>query len=1004
MTTDRETARTAGTAPAAGAEQTARAAQRGDGARTAPKGAAAGEDRGRGDAPHRTSPPPSSSGAGFSPYYLFRRGTLDLSALRGLVPDRTWTLLDRAELARVRREALRERLEDALHDAVPVLPADRRHDILRLRRAVHNDRVPGVPDAARLLDGASRELLECWLRHRAEGSRWMKEAEAALQTELDAGRRTLAAVARHEDFQRGLQLSDERTWRTVLDYAADPFSARRKPSRRRRAENTLTSFAYRVVLKPSPFASFTEIGARPWAPDHPYAADDTGGGSGVGDGGPAGARTVPRGRPVQARLSAGLLSWMAYELHRLDGADRLMRIRLNNSLSVRDGRALWIRRAPDGAEEAAFGASRVVTARDTALLRLLRRVLADGDVPERDVRERLVAAGLAPDSAARALEQLVQSGLCHRGLGLPDQHPRPAQAIAHRLRALGTEQAGRCAVVFERLQAMEDRFPAADARRRAGLLSAVREQVEAFVALCGCRAPAPEAMRSVIYEDVGTREPARSWQPRLLEDNRWALELLQRIVPVLDDATIEKAGLYAFFVRRFGAGARPVPFTDFYRAFAELTPDGASAVASGVGDPHSDGIRRLREEFAELLRCELRAGGRDELRLDPDRLRAFADRLPQSLAPWRSAAYRVQFTTDRDRRLAVVNGITTGHGVFFSRFCELLEPDRPDAWSLTEALRGHIATTTPRQCDITAVLGLNFNLHPRLSPYELVYPGSVARTALGDMVDPVTGDPLAGTGGTTLGLADLAVVPDPARRTLTLVTARDGQPLDLVPLNFLYPAAAPGLYRLLCSFAPTRTYRGGLWDQLDRADAARGRALGRSGAPVSARTRPRAVVGDVVLDRRSWRTPVATVPCREGLERQETAALAEFDRWRIRQGIPRHTFFRVAAAPAAPPGGRDLLAETREWALQARTARLHKPHHLDARNPFLLQVLARQLAEAGDGGAVTFHECLPHTDDYDRADGRGDLATSAEEFFVELTLGIPAAARRLTEGDDDAHR
>ncbi|MFB9734646.1 lantibiotic dehydratase [Streptomyces thermocoprophilus] len=913
---------------------------------------------------------PARQGA-FSPYYLYRRGTLGPAALDGLTPVRTWTLLAEAERTRQRREELRGRLEDALHTAVPALPADRRRELLRLRRDIHNDRVPGVPDAARLLDPATRELLEEWLRQRAEGHRLQKEAEAALAAELDDGRRTLAAVAAGELFQRGLQLSDERTWRTVTEWAADPFSPRRKPSKRRRAENTLTSFAYRVALKPSPFASFTEIGAAPWTTDAAVVPVDG-----------------PRARPVQARLSAGLLSWMTYELRRLDRADELMQIRLNHSLLVQGEKAMCVRRAPDGAPEAAYGAAQVVAARDTGLLRLLRSLLADGARPEREVRDRLTAAGLSPEAAATALDKLVRAGICERGLGIPDQHPRPALAVAQRLRALDTEQAGRCAVVFEQLQAAEDAFPAAPVRRRADLLAGMREQVAVFTDTVGCPAPAPEALRSVVYEDVGTRRPARTWRPEVLHANRWALELFQRIVPVLDDATVEKAGLYAFFVRHFGEDADAVPFVEFYRRFAALPPAEASAVASGVGDPHADRIRALRAGLAGLLRTQFhahRASENDphgELRLDADRLRGFAERLPAEIAPWRSTAYRVQFTTGPERPYAVVNGVTTGHGVFFSRFCDLLEPDAPHEWSLTEALRGHIARTTPRQCDITAVLGLNFNLHPRLSPLELVYPGSTARTA----------------DDTTLTLADLAVRAEPDRRTLTLVSTRDGRPLDLVPLNFLYPAAAPVLYRLLCAFAPTRTYRGGLWDQLDRADAVAGRAAGLTRVPAEPRTLPRALLGDLVLDRASWRLPAADVPGLEGLERQEAAALAAFGDWLGRQGIPRHTFFRLTTPPPVPAGQRDLLAETRQWALEARTARLHKPHYLDARNPFLLQVFARRLAEAGPDATVTFQECLPHPADLD-----DDPHTGAEEFFVEHTLALPAPTpARAPEEDPDA--
>jgi hypothetical protein len=133
------------------------------------------------------------------------------------------------------------------------------------------------------------------------------------------------------------------------------------------------------------------------------------------------------------------------------------------------------------------------------------------------------------------------------------------------------------------------------------------------------------------------------------------------------------------------------------------------------------------------------------------------------------------------------------------------------------------------------------------------------------------------------------------------------------------------------------------------------------------------VLGDLVLDRRTWRIPVADLPELPGLERQEVAALAGFDRWRTARGLPRTGFFRIVAPP--PGGTRDVLSETRRWALEARTARLHKPHFLDARNPFLLAVLAKQ-ARARPDGTVLVQECLPAAEEQ----------SNAEEFFVEHNL------------------
>ncbi|MGX7828478.1 lantibiotic dehydratase [Actinokineospora sp. 24-640] len=841
----------------------------------------------------------------FSPYVLFRRGTLAPAALDGLVPERTWALMAEADAARAERAALRERLADALHAAIPALPADSRRAWLKVKRDVHNDRVPTPPDPT-ALPAQCADLLAEWTEQRARGEHLAEEAAAAYAAELDAARKALAEVAVAEDFQRGVQLSGEDVYREVRAYAADPFDTSRKPSRRRRAESTITSFAYRVVFKPSPFGSFTEIGAHGWTPER------------------AG------GRVAQTRLSVGLIAWMAHQLHRLDCAADVLHVRLNNSLIVRGEQATFARRPLEGADDG-FTPDRVITARNSGLVTLLRTLLGEHDRTERDLCGRLVEAGLAEQAARNTIDQLVKLGLCHRGLGFPDQETRQADAIARRLRAAGTAQALRCAEVFEGLRDIEDGYADADAERRTGLLADLRALVARYVDILGCPPPAKEAMRAAMYEDVGTRAPAATWRPDLFEANGAALALFQRVVPVLDDATIEKLGLYAFATSRFGD--QDVPFLDLYRAFADLAPQDASSVMCGVGDPESDRVRELRAQFFTMLREHLDGG--PEVRLDVERLRAFADTLPATVVPWRSAAYRVQ-VGDR----LVVNGVTTGHGVFFSRYCDLLETGH--GWNLRTELATHIAATSPRQTDITAALGLNFNLHPRLSPHELVYPGSVARDGAEN----------------TLTLADLVVRADPATRRLVLVSIQDDQPVDLVPLNFLYPAAAPMLYRFLCAFAPTRTYRGGLWDQLDRVEPA---TTGR----------PRVLLGDLVLDRRSWRFAAADLPALDGLERQELSALAAFDRWRREHGLPRHTFFRVWH-PRPVTGERDLLAETRQWALEARSARLHKPHHLDSHNPFLLHVLAKQ---AKDGGSVVFHECLP---------GPGEH--SAEEFFVEYNL------------------
>jgi lantibiotic biosynthesis dehydratase-like protein len=867
----------------------------------------------------------------FSPYVLYRRGTLGLAQLGGLLPRRTWELLDAASASTRAQAELRFRIEDALYRIIPAMPPRQRRALLRLRRDVHNGRLSepllGVDD----LPQPCWDMIDRWMSAGAEQQELIATASFTFVAELDEARKALADIARNESLQRGIQLSGEDAYREVMSYAADPFDRARKPSRRRRAESTITSYAYRVALKPSPFGAFTEIGAQQWTPS------------------PAG----PGKQIAQARISIGLLAWMIYQLRRIGGAEDLMQLRLNNSLLVRGEHVTFVRRPIEGAEEAMV-ADKVITARNTDLVRLLCDALREGSVTERQLQRRLVDAGLAVEKAAATIDQLVKVGLCHRGLGLPDHTTRVALQAANRLRELGTPQALRCAEIFDRTQHIEDSFASSDAGQRTYLLGELRGLVHRLAQECGSLPPSANALRSIMFEDIGTSQPAISWQPSLVEYNADNLDLFQRILPVLDDATIEKLSLYHFFVERFGESAE-VAAIDLYAQFTALSPTAAGKLMSGIDDPHCAQVRDLRAEFFHLLRAQLFATtDREELALAPDHLRAFTARIPACAAPWRSAAYRLQFADIAGRPRIVVNGVTTGYGVFFSRFCDLLSMTDASGRDLGESIAANIRSTSPRQTDITATLGLNFNLHPPLSPYDLVYPGSVPREGAQHV----------------LTLADLVVRPDPATRRLHLVSRMDGQAIDLVPLNFLYPAAAPMLYRFLCAFAPTRTYRGGLAEQLDRQT--RRIATGEL---------PRMTLGDLVLDRRSWRFSLAELPDMVGLEYHDLLAIREFDHWRTKSGLPRHTFFRVYPDRGRAAGARDLLAETHQWALEARSARRHKPHYLDARNPFLLAVLARH-ATSTQRGWLAFHECLPAIETY----GAESRLTSAEEFFIEYTL------------------
>ena len=860
----------------------------------------------------------------FLPIVLWRRGALPFAELSRLVPAATWSRLDEATAAGMRASALAERLSDALYHAVPTVSEDRRRDVLAVRRDIHNGRIPAAGRRAAVrpvLSPEHRADLDAWVSERAREQSCLAEADTSLARELPLARTQLAALAEYDDFRTGIQLSGPELARNIGSYAATVGTTGTVPKRLHKTESTLLSYLFRMSLKPSPFASFTEVGAHPW-----QSATSREGG--------------PRVR--SATISRGVATWMAREVGRSAEFAAEQQVRLNNTLAVTDAALTYFHRGPDGTDRV-FGAERFCTIPRSEAVDVVLAALSDGPRSASTVREALVAAGAEAPQASAFLDKLIGLGLCEAGFGIPDQTPDYVGKLATRLTG-----SAELADLFVVLDQVEREFPTAGPDDRDKHLAQLDQQLTRFTGVLGLPQPPPGVVRTMIYEDVGRTGPSQSWQPDLLDRNKAEFGILQRLLPVLDDGTVERLGLYRFFAAQYGDAGYCPDLLDFYRGFASLDTSAMTGLMVGAQDEAAQRVRALRQELRTLLAAQLHEG-RDAaaIALDSALMRHFVDELPEFLPAWTSAGYRIQFAPAE--QLAVLNGVTRGHGTFFSRFCELLEPQDTQGWSLRDALAEDIARRTPRQADLCAVLDMNFNLHPRLTPFEVVYPGSVA--------DPSSGG---------LTLRDLALRADPVRRSVVVVAKADGRPIDLVPMNFLFPAAGPMLYRFLFLLTTTGVYRGGLWDQV-RADGLDG----------DLRRFPRLSLGDIVLERQSWRLPgheFAQVCAAPG----DASALLAVEEWRARAGLPRECFFRWARTVNRSGAPADWTDEVRAWALSARRARQHKPHYLDFRNPFLVHILGKQARAARDQTAV-LSECLPSSADYLGAAG----ANAAEEFIVE---------------------
>src|SRR6266851_358699 len=886
--------------------------------------------------------PDSKTEIAYAPFCLWRRGNLAHEDLQQLVPARTWAILDALEQARLSRLGKGAELREQLYKMVPTAERSQRGPLVQIQRDIFNDHLPRegtLSEVGALLGPSANAALEAWMGALEDERAETERARIALEEETMVARRKLGELAARPDLATGVQLSGAALYRRVKALAAAVHSGGAPPPRLHHLESRLVSFLYRMALKPSPFGSFTEIGFQRWQLD---PDEDT---------------QVPPVRVRLARLSRMLLLWMERQLELVQECREGMPLRLNNTLAARNGSLVFFTRGHDGTQHMLSG-EQFVRLRATPLLESVVDGFRDKRPTRKTLVDRLVASGCEPQEAGSLIERLIELGLVERSLGLPDQEPDYAARMADVLSCVPGDRAGACLGVVRNLAAAEQSFAGATVDLRERLLTEIRSEVDHFSALLGVQGPSEEDMRAPIFEEVGSVGASTTWDPEALDAAAVEIGLLQRLLPLFDDALSERLGLYDFFCRHYAPGQACDDMLGFYREFAKLDSGVLSEYMRGETSEAVADVRRLRRRFFRYLSGRLMEDpAQSGLVLETAWVRDFVDGFPEFLQPWGSAAYRLQRVgeTPDDRRV-VLNGVATGYGMMFSRFCDLLSlGDRPDHFSLRDELAKSIGRRqrTAKQVDLTAVLGMNYNLHPALTEFQLEYPRAQAAPDEGRVLYP----------------RDLVLVPEPKSRRVAVHLREDGHEVNLMPLNGMFPGAAPSLYRFLCALAPLVNYRGDLWDRY---------LLDPEVTTPTSSSFPRVLLGTVVVERRCWRHAVVDLPPAP-TEEDGVSFLLEGKAWGEGLGLPREGFFRFRDSAPKAAERSTWVEETKRRTQAARRGRLHKPHYVDFRNPFLLRILFKQLRSRSDG-LMTLQECLPATSVYA---GTWGLA-AAEEFVIEV--------------------
>lgn len=895
--------------------------------------------------------------------FMLRVAGLPLSAVDDLRAARTRRWAEDVLTAEAGLREGAERLGEVLHRAVgatdpaPDGPgAAQRRALLRLRRQIHNDRLPATSDASAetaveavaAVDEAAAEQLAGWLHRRRLLTKLLAEGPPLLSADLELNRAALRELVADDRLRLGLLLASP-----VLEGQLDGYArAVGVPNgRARKAERSVLSYVYRTACKTSPFSTFTAVATGRFT-----------------DGAGAGGMRVADAWSSHVRLNVVVLARLA-ELILADPVRRRdLPLRLASGWGHEEDRIRYVRRSVTAGDDAAavtFDAVKdrlFFLRRSGTLDRLLGLFAERPELRHRELTDWLAAEHAAgPADCEAYVSALLQLGMVRVPCLDTEVHSGdPLRSFQQSLASLERPWADRLATLLETPAAALAGYPAAGHAERAGLLRALRTGLHRAQEELG--APAAALPQTLLYEDVSAgRElpcPTRDWT---------ALRSVERILPAFDLTLAQRITFEGFFTARYGAGGRCEDLLglvhdfheDFFDQYLSFTARRKPFDERGEYVPEENwlglpGIRALdaaRRAFIGRMRQAWSAyegahgpgvsdgtagAGPAALRLDEADLAAVAAELLPVTAEFAPRCHHLQLASDPadGTPLTVLNRSYGGLSFPFSRFTHVYDEQGGTGAEFSGALRATAGRVTPPGAVFAEVTGgpvtTNLNLHGQLTDYEIVCPGESGT------LPPER----------RLHLDDLYAEHVPRTGRVVLRSRRLGCEVIPVYLGYLVPLALPAIPRTLLLLSPS---------SMSPLDVWAGVPEGEARDHVTAR--PRVVHGDVVLSRRSWTTTAGDLPVRGA---QEAGHFLDWQRWRRAHGLPEQVFATVSAGPSAAGA---------------------KPQYVDFAS--LLSLAAFETLLRDPAHRVVFREMLPDPDGLHVHSARGaHVAELAVETFT----------------------
>ncbi|MEU4094289.1 lantibiotic dehydratase [Streptomyces sp. NPDC026673] len=906
--------------------------------------------------------PAARRAAALSPRFMLRLAGLPVAAAQRLrsADARGWAdgILD--EEHRLGEAGAR------LSDPLAALVADNEDDtmrraVLRLRRAVFNNRLPqDVPGALALaarIDGPIGAELLHWLRDRQTWEERRAQGQAVLATAFGQGREALRELAAGEQLRTGLLLASP-----TLDGQLDAYirgDAAASGKRGRKIERSLLAYLYRTACKTSPFSTFTGVAVGEFRADGADGANGTSGG---------GVRVAERWTG-HARLNVVVLRRLADAIAADPERRGDLLVSLASGWELDDDRVRFVRRSVTAGDDSAavsFDAARdrlFFLRRSGALEDLLGLLRERPRLRHRDLVAWLGSErGATADEAERYLSALLQLGMVQLNSLHPDVHSHdPLRAFQDALREVGRPWATGLAERLEATAADVAAYAGAPPDRRRELLTGLRRELPAVVESLG--ASGTTLPQTLLYEDArASAETVTADAERWTELAEGPLRSLARVLPAFDVSLAQRLTFKGFFLARYGSGGRCDDLLrlvhDFHEDLFEQyllftsrrgphdAADGHPAEENWLGLPQITALDRARAAFVEGMRQRWRTRDADaaELRIDEDLVDAVAAELaplPRGFAP---QSHFVQLADRPGDPLVVLNGSYGGLCFPFTRFTHCFDtPD--DTPGLSERLLAALRAAQPEGAvfaEITAGSATtNLNLHGRMTDYQILCPGETG-----------SAPPEA-----RIHLDDLFVEHDPDEDRLVVRSRRLGKEVIPLYLGYLVPMVLPEIPRTLLLLSPTSKTALDVWTGVPEAPALDG-----------VTRRPRVRHGSLVLSRRRWTADASALPLRPAGE-DDADWFLRWQRWRRVHGVPARAFATVLPGEGGSGG----------WAGGS------KPHYVDFDSP--LSLLALEGLVKDPTGRVVLEEMLPAEDDLHVTSDRG---RHVAELAVEIIPTGPA--------------